>query len=174
LLSCRVFYQQMSDLRFRPRFQLYFKSEKEEIIGHIKDALFNDNPAAFHGKVKHNHFTIRINPNKKHYWSPVLDISFEKTEKGQTQMRCLLAPEPTVWTLFMFAYTITIFAAFLGLMIGGSQMQLKTDAWGFYLATAASFLSIVLFFIAQYGKKLATEEMKSMQGFIYKLKDKIA
>lgn len=163
----------MSDLKFRPRFQLFFKSEEAALIHQIKDNLLHQNPEAFLGKVKHSHFTIWINPSKKHFWSPVLDISFEKMEDNQTQMRCLLAPTPTVWTLFMFCYFITIFSAFIGLMIGSSQMMLGHDTWGFYLAGMAAILSVSFFLIAQYGKKLAAEEMQLLKAFINKVKEQV-
>ncbi|MFD1553538.1 hypothetical protein DNU06_07635 [Putridiphycobacter roseus] len=164
----------MSDLKFRPRFQLFFKSEEQEIIQQIKEALRHDNPEEFQGKVRHGHFTIWIHPEKKHFWSPVLDISFEKMEDKQTQMRCLLAPTPTVWTMFMFGYFITIFSTFIGLMIGSSQWYIGAETmWGLYLAAIAALLSIAFFMIAQSGKKLATEEMKNLKDFIFKVKEKI-
>ncbi|MAC95565.1 MAG: hypothetical protein CMC96_08685 [Flavobacteriales bacterium] len=158
----------MSDLRFRPRFQLFLNEDENAIIDRIKKALTENNPEALKGKLKHKHLLIRVNPTKKHFWSPTLDISFEKMEDGQTQMRCLLAPEATVWTMFMFAYTIAAFGAFIGLMIGSSQMQLEHNPWGFWLATACTVLGLLLFFIAQFGKKLAKDEMVSMKEFIVK------
>lgn len=159
----------MSDLRFRPRFQLLLNESEDALIASIKKALHDHNSEGFWGKLKHKHMIIRVNPSKKHFWSPTLDISFEKMEDGKTQMRCLLAPEATVWTMFMFAYTIAAFGAFIGLMIGSSQMQLEHNPWGFWLAAASTALGLLLFFIAQFGKKLAADEMVSMKEFIVKV-----
>ncbi|WP_027418192.1 hypothetical protein [Crocinitomix catalasitica] len=161
----------MSDLSFRPRFQLLFEQNEAEIIAAIKTALNEDNPDAFHGKVKHSHFTIFINPTKQHFWSPVLDISFDPEFEGTTEMRCLLAPSPTVWTLFMFGYSLTLFGVLIGLMFGASQMQLDLNPWGFYIAVVCGFLAVAFFLMAQYGKKLAHEEMKSLKGFVMRVRE---
>jgi hypothetical protein len=163
----------MSDISFRPRFQFLFESKEPEIIQQVEHALKNDNPEAFHAKIKQGHFTIFINPAKKHYWSPILDLTFETTEEGQTQMRCLLAPSPSVWTLFMFCYSITIFGIFLGVMVGSAQQFLGGTAWGFYVAAVSGFLCLIFFLIAQYGKKLAAKEMKSLKAFVSAVKEKL-
>jgi ABC-type glycerol-3-phosphate transport system permease component len=70
--------------------------------------------------------------------------------------------------MFMFAYTIATFGAFIGLMIASSQMQLEHNPWGFWLAATCTALGLLLFLIAQFGKKLAKEEMVSMKAFIVK------
>lgn len=112
------------------------------------------------------HLLLKIHPSKKHFWSPQLDISLEEIENQKTIVRCLVAPEAGVWTMFMFIYTITGFAAFIGLMLGMSQWSLERDLWGFYVALGSLVLGIVFYFIAQFGKKLADEEMRSLKKII--------
>ncbi|MEQ8907624.1 MAG: hypothetical protein RIC95_00395 [Vicingaceae bacterium] len=162
----------MSDLKFRPRFQFEVGCDKKAFAERIKVQLRLNNPHGFLGKTRHDHFLIRVNPEKKHFWSPTLDITWEINENNKVQVRCLVAPEAAVWTMFMFLYVVAGFGAIIGLMIGSSQLTLETEPWGFWLAAGSMLLGIILFFVAQFGKDLAKEEMKELKAFIMNVCDK--
>ena len=78
----------------------------------------------------------------------------------------MVAPEASVWTMFMFFYVVAGFGALIGLMVGSSQLTLDSNPWGFWLAAGSLLLGILLFFVAQFGKSLAKEEMRELKKFI--------
>ena len=156
----------MSDLKFRPRFRIETELEEKAVAELVREKLRTNNPEGFESTVVQGHLILKINRSKKHFWSPQMDVSLNPIEEGKgTLIRCLLAPEPAVWTMFMFFYAVAGFGAFVGLMIAMSQWTLERDIWGIYLFLISTFLGVVLFFIAQFGKKISTDEMKALKEF---------
>lgn len=157
----------MSEIKFRPRFYIETSLDQKEASELIKKKLLQNNPNAFESSIIEGHLILKINVNNRHFWSPQMDISLNEieNEKG-TLIRCLLAPAPAIWTMFMFFYTAVGFGAFIGIMIGLSQWTLEKEMWGIKLTFLSTVLGLILFFISQFGKKMAAEEMKILKNFI--------
>lgn len=161
----------MSDLDFRPRFRIRTSLSVEEAEELLLENLRRRNPEDFRSAIVKGHMVLSIAPEKKHFWSPQMDISIAPIEEGDagypdTLIRCLTAPAPAVWTMFMFFYGFAGFAALVGLMIASSQYTLGYDLWGLWIAGGGLLLGAVLFAVAQTGKGLAKEEMRSMKRFV--------
>lgn len=155
----------MSELKLRPRFRLEVKNHEKEVVEIVKNKLKYNNPHRFESTIVEGHLILRINKEKRHFWSPQMDISVQANEHGGTLIRCLLAPEAAVWTMFMFFYAATGFMAFVGLMMGMSQWTLDRDMWGFYLFFAGIGLGLVVYAIAQFGKGISRSDMKLLKAF---------
>jgi hypothetical protein len=157
----------MSDLEFRPRFRIESQRQPEEVHDLIREKLVRDNPMGFQSMSVKGHLIIRVNDSLKHFWSPQLDISISKSpDHDGTLLRCLLAPSPGIWTMFMFLYALAGFWALVGSTIAMSQYTLKKDLWGLWVFGISSVLGIALFFIAQIGKGMAKQEMIDLKNFI--------
>ena len=161
----------MSELDFRPRFRIYLTLATEEAEEALLARLRKNNPDNFQSAIVKGHMVLSKDPEKKHFWSPQMDISIAPTEEGDegypaTIVRCLTAPAPAVWTLFMFIYGFAGFALLVGLMIASSQYTLGYDLWGLWIAGGGALMGLVLFAIAQTGKGLAKDEMRSMKRFV--------
>lgn len=160
----------MSDLTFRPRFRIETSLSCEETEALIDSKLKSDNPEGFGSSHIKGHIILSIHPSKKHFWSPQMDISVRKDdEEDHTVIRCLLAPAPVVWTMFMFFYALTGFGALVGLMIASSQYSLDKDMWGLWVAVGSMVLGVVLFLVAQGGQKLSKDEMYRLRHFVMDL-----
>lgn len=95
-----------------------------------------------------------------------MDISVKPDEDSEdTIIRCLLAPAPVVWTMFMFFYALAGFGALVGFMIASSQYSLDKEMWGLWLGLGSIVFGLALFLIAQTGKKLARNEMNQLKYF---------
>jgi hypothetical protein len=157
----------MSDLKFRPRFRIETSLNVREAEARLLAKLRTANHEGFESAIVQGHMILSIAREKRHFWSPQLDISIAPHEEGaNTIIRCLLAPAPTAWTMFMFFYALAGFAALVGLMIGASQYTLNKTAWGFGVAAGSVFLGLALFFIAQIGKSVSKEEMQLLKAFV--------
>ena len=158
----------MSDLKFRPRFKIETQLTPEQAQEKIK-VLFRTQHNFETAHVK-SHFIIKMPEQIRHYWSPQMDVSVYYDDYSETtQVRCLLAPAPAVWTMFMFIYSFAGFGVLFGLLIGSSQYNLDKDPWGFWMALGAFIVAVVLFGIAQFGKNISKEEMHNMKKFIYQI-----
>ncbi|MEQ9064451.1 MAG: hypothetical protein RIE58_09760 [Vicingaceae bacterium] len=156
----------MSEFKLRPRFHLEVYNPENEVEDIVRNKLKYDNPNKFESTIIKGHLILRINKNKRHFWSPQMDISLREMEEGGTQIRCLLAPEPAVWTMFMFIYSATGFGSFIGLMIAMSQWTLEREMWGIYVSLISAILGLIAFFAAQAGKKIAHDEMSRLKTFV--------
>jgi len=139
----------------------------KEVEALIDSKLKSENPEGFGSSHIKGHIILSIHPSKSHFWSPQMDISIrEDDEEHHTVIRCLLAPAPVVWTMFMFLYALTGFGALVGFMIASSQYSLDKEMWGLWLAVGSIILGVALFLVAQGGKKLSQEEMYRLRHFI--------
>lgn len=155
----------MTELNLRPRFKIVVNNPEKEVVEIVKNKLKYNNPHNFESTIVEGHLILRINKAKRHFWSPQMDISVQPNEEGGTVIRCLLAPEASVWTMFMFFYAATGFMAFIGLMMGMSQWTLQRDMWGFYLFFAGLALLLVIYAIAQFGKGISRSDMNILRAF---------
>ena len=153
-------------LVFRPRFKFSTDLSQEEVLKRVIEYADSDESERVHIKMVHNHLTLDIPTENKHYYSPQLDLNLEKKEEGGTLVRCLIAPAPNIWTLFIFGYGILGFAAVIGLMLGLSQWQLDRTMWGFWIVGTSLGLGGLLHLGILEGQRLARDEMRLLKHFL--------
>jgi len=157
----------MSDLKFRPRFKIYTSLSVEEAQDVIMNKLRTSNPLGYKSAIVKDHLVLQVNARDRHFWSPQLDVSVAKDlDSDLTLVRCLLAPAPVIWTMFMFFYALAGFAALVGSTLAMSQWSLKKDQWGWWIVGISVLLGFSLFFIAQIGKGIAKDDMRKMKEYI--------
>ena len=158
----------MSELKFRPRFKIETLLTPEQAEERIT-ARFRGLHEFVTSHVK-GHYIVQMPEQARQYWSPQMDVSVYYDDYTETtQIRCLLAPAPAVWTMFMFLYSFAGFGIMFGLIIGSSQYTLDKNPWGFWMALGSFAVMAILFGIAQFGKSITKEEMRSMRNFIYEI-----
>lgn len=154
------------DLSFRPRFKFTSNLRKTEIVDRVVSNLKTSNPLRIKASVIDYHIVLKMPDDKKHLWSPQMDVNLEcEQNEQQTIVRCYINPAPNIWTLFMFLYALFGFIAVIGLMLGLSQVTLNQTPYMFYLVLGAAIGSIVLYLMAQQGKFMARDEMIQLKLF---------
>jgi len=153
----------MSSFRIRPRFRQQVKASFEEIQNHMKESLEADkNP--YSAIYLPNQITLKIVPEKRHFWSPQLNITLEEKDEG-TLIRGLYGPNPSIWAMFFFAYSaLGVIILFAGMVVL-SQYSLGMDAPLWWVIPFCSALAIIVYFIAQTGQKIGAQEMFELHHF---------
>jgi len=151
---------------FRPRFKCLSDHSTQYIVDAINHGLEKKNSAGFVGSVLLNHVHLKFPVDRRHFWSPHLDISLEEIEEGKTMIRFLLGPSPGVWTLFVFFYSIFGIGAIGGLMVWLSQLTLQSGNWGLWLMIVSSVLLVIMHLVSGQGKRLAREEMIEIRDHV--------
>mgnify|MGYP003637419412 CR=1 FL=1 len=154
----------MSSIEVRPRFHFELKLSEDEAKDRIRKLLKFNNALGFKGQLKNDYLLLKCH-TKKHFWTPQMEVRVEK-EDDVTLVKCLITPEPSIWTFFMFSYVVSGFGLVIGLMIGSSQITLEKDVWGFWLAGISLIVGLLFYFIALTGKRLAYDERKAFFDFI--------
>lgn len=153
-------------LEFRPRFKFEISLSQEEITHRLQQKLETDNPDGLRVSKVSYHIILRPNPDKRHFWSPQLDINMEHLDENHTLVRCLIGPMPTVWTMYVFLYGGLGLGALVALMAGFSQWALNHNPWAFWVLPFCILGLTLMILFAQFGQRLARDEMRMLKQFL--------
>jgi len=94
-----------------------------------------------------------------------LQISFEDTEEG-TLMRGLYGPRASVWTMFVFFYSLIGFAIIVVSIVGMSFLSLKKPATILWAIPILILVFLSLYLVSYSGKKMGYDQMVILHCFI--------
>ncbi len=151
---------------FRPRVRLTVAYPADEAIRVLEDRLDeSDLPLAGMVSRRLLHAEIRIDRDRRHFWSPCMDISLEEKE-GECVLRGRVGPHPSLWSFFAFVYITAFSAAGFGAIFGLSQWSLGIYPWALWVAPVALAVCLGMFLVSRAGQKLAAGEMEMMESFL--------
>ncbi|WP_417610417.1 hypothetical protein [Owenweeksia hongkongensis] len=157
----------MNETALRPRYKFSSQLSTDEIRERLKTALKDDNLNIFslqYRSVSH-HLIISFPAVHRHFWSPTLDVNLEKGAEEKITIHLLIGPEASIWTMFMFIYTIAGLAVLTGIVLGYSQFSLGKGTFLLWLIPIGSAVFLVFYFAAIAGKGKAQEQMKQLMYF---------
>lgn len=150
--------------RIRPRIRVETEYTPDQL-----SALFRENlkqsASSIEGTVMSNFINIEPLKANQHFWSPQLAITIEKTEKG-CLLRGLYGPKPSVWTMFVFFYSVIGFAALIVTMIGLSYWSLGKETTILWLVPVLILLFLSLYLVAYLGQKFGQKQMIYLHHFM--------
>ncbi|MGM0588568.1 MAG: hypothetical protein ACQETE_09160 [Bacteroidota bacterium] len=149
--------------RIRPRIQFEYPDSPSAFSATVKKSLQQQNK--IDGDVLSSFITIYPVEEDQHYWSPQLTLTIEETEHGSL-IRGLYGPQPSVWTLFIFFYSVIGFAALMVSMIGLSFVSLGKDASILWLVPVLILLFCSLYLVAYLGQKFGHKQMIYLHHFM--------
>ena len=153
----------MINFRVRPRISCVTSMSKDEILTRFNDFLIHtDKP--IRGKKLRHHIELRVKPEEQHYWSPVLNITFDKADNG-TIVRGRFGPEPKVWTLFMFFYFLALAICFFSGMYALVQLKINHTPWSFWVLGGGLTLLALIYVAAQIGQQKGHEQTEWLMTF---------
>lgn len=150
--------------RVRPRIRLVSELSSSEITDRIRIKL-NEGVCPCIGQVTANFATIYPPPEEQHYWSPQLTITLEENENS-TLIRGLYGPKPSVWTMFVFFYSIIGFATIIVSMIGLSYWTLNLPADILWAVPGLILLFFSLYLVAYFGQKFGHRQLSRIHRFL--------
>ncbi len=157
----------MSSVHIRPRFQMRAAGSAAEVLARIRQALEQPG-AAVRGTVSAHHALLRIPDPHSHFWSPRLTVEVLEIAPQQSELRCLFAPAPAVWTLFVAIYAAVGFGGLVALIWGLSACSLGMDAGVLWLVPVALLLGLTAWLTAAFGQRLGRDQMVVLREFLEK------
>jgi hypothetical protein len=160
----------MSELEFRPRFRFRTSLTPDVIKQRIQDRVREDNPVGLRLGGTGHHLSLQFPHDAQHSWTPQMDVDLELEQlpgrDALTIVRCQIGPMPLVWMLFVGGYIFLSVIALLGISIGTSQQVVGSFAWGWWAALPTPILALVLWLLAQEGKRRSKDEMRTLKNFV--------
>jgi hypothetical protein len=147
----------------RPRFKIQTEVSVDDVLTKIGDALKADNPKCI-GKVNHNFITLNIPIVEQHYWSPQLALTVD-TEDDKTTIRGVYSPRPTVWTMFVFFYSIIGLAIMVLGTLGLSYLMLDKPADVFWWVLVLIVVFLSLYMVSYFGQRMGHSQMETLHHF---------
>lgn len=154
-------------LRSRPRFKVYTKASKEELIALIQKHLKIAH-TTIGGYANREFAMVRLRKEKEKYWAPQLQIRWEEDEDHPDQIivRGIIGPRPNIWTMFMFFYG---FAGALIITLGTyalSEYIVKGESHWIWVVPIGILIAIATYLAAKIGQKLAKEHLEVLHQFV--------
>jgi hypothetical protein len=123
------------------------------------------------GQVNEEYGTLYLPYKEQHYWSPRLNLTFEK-EESFTIIKGLYGPRPSVWTMFVFFYFVIALALVFVIIIGFSNISLGLSGAILWLIPILLIVFLSLWIVAYLGQKMGHDQMIILQQFFEKALDK--
>ncbi len=150
----------------RPRFEIETTHSVEQLAQKIKSDL-NKESSPIKGRIQEGYATLYLPHEEQHYWSPQLRLSLEKTENGSL-LRGLYGPRPSVWTMFVFFYSLIAFAIMVISIIGLSNITLDKSGAILWLVPVLILVFLSLYFVSYSGQKMGQDQMVTLHDFVEK------
>lgn len=155
----------MTSFRIRPRFRFTTPSSPEQIKEEMEEKLKTTHES-FTFKSVQGHFIVRIKETEKHYWSPHLHIVFEKLPEGNTLIRGLYGPNPSIWTLFVLLYGAVLLSILFTGIYEGSQYSLGIITSFSWTIPILLGVGLLMYLVSQFGQKLGAEQTFALHHFL--------
>lgn len=158
---------QIKKIRSRPRFKVYTKASKAQLIAVIKKHL-DERKKEVGGYANQEFAMVRLRQDKQKYWAPQLQIRWEKDEDDATTtvVRGIIGPRPNVWTFFMFCYGLS----------GALLLTLGTFAVSEYYVTGSSYwiwsipfavlLALSTYIATKIGQYISKAHLEVIESFV--------
>jgi len=150
-------------IKYRKQYDL---GEKPEVFIERFRTFLEQTSLPINGKVVHQNVFLQIDQTEKHYWSPEMTITIEN-ENDKANVREVLGPNPSVFTLTMFLIFFAGTLFLFSLMFLLSQITLNMDT---SLTWAIIGLCFILFFIISLfmfiGRIKAKPQMVMLREFV--------
>ena len=152
--------------KIRPRIKLISKLSTEEVENKIANYLESSENLC-KGWVRDGHAIICAEGKESHLWTPQLNLQIDDVETG-TELRGVIGPGPSVWTGFIFAFSILGFLTFVVLMWGLINMSLGNDSSVLWLVPVLLLLIGGIYGMARFGQSLSKKQVLQLNDFVYK------
>lgn len=149
--------------RVRPRFKIQVPYTPQQIVDKLKAGLEQEKASCM-GRVYATSARLFLPYEDRHYWSPQLSLNFEEEPNG-TLIRGLYGPRATVWTMFVFFYSLIGLGILILGMIGLSYISLGKPGTILWWIPALAAVFLTLYLVAYFGQKLGRKQMITLHRF---------
>lgn len=160
----------MAEFEMRPRFAVDVACDAETLVGALRERIELADPP-LEGHFDPAHCLLRVPAERRYFWSPELDLTFEPLEEAGAprpgvRVRCLFAPSPPVWTGFVFVYAVLGLVGLAGGVLGLAQLASGATPWGLAVPPAALALFGFVYGATFIGQGLAATQMYEMRSYL--------
>ncbi len=151
-----------TSVAIRPKFVIESGQSHQEIADGFNQVLKQTDPPC-RGLVHDQYVTLHPRSEDLHYWSPQLSLYMEEEEDGVTVIHGRFGPQPGVWTMFIFFYSIIGAAALIVTVIGFANLSIDLSGAILWLLPVLIVMFLSLYLVAFLGQKKGHDQMVALQ-----------
>lgn len=152
----------METPHLRPVFSKELAAEPDVVMGRVRSRLSEPKRKEW-GMVGGRSMDLYVQPAEEHFWSPHLTVQVEEAEAG-SRLHGRFAPKPSVWTLFVFLYSVAAFGGMLGGAYGFAQWAMEVRPWALWSVPVAVLAVGGLYWASSVGQRLGAAQMAELRG----------
>ena len=146
----------------RPTFSIELAVPRDEAIDAIRERFAETPEMAGRWRGKGNWAELHLPQSEHRIWSPYLSIRVD--ERGEaSSIFGRFAPEPEVWTFFMFLYFLVAFITLFGSTLGYVQWASDEPAWGLWALWIGLPSLLAIHVASAVGARLGQDQMRRLR-----------
>ena len=149
----------------RPRFRLEVERDADELLACLRERLKTTERHVV-GAVFRRHVVLSPPSAERHLWSPQLNLSISEEGNSRASIQGRFAPQPNVWTGFMFIYGVLFMGGLGGSMYGLAELSLGRTPWTMLAVPLAIAAFLFIYGAAFIGQGLGSSEMYELRRFL--------
>lgn len=160
---------QEDPLEIRPRFKLFVTDQlPEHLLEIIKEHSKKDDTVRL-VKTYSTHLDIHMPKEEETFWSPVLQLNFDKPEEGSgTLLRCLIGPQQSHWLMFVFIYGVLSVIGFFSGVYGLTRyLQFNEFTPWLYSLPISVCIIIAIYVMVKMAQKAKHQQIVHLVRFLY-------
>lgn len=157
-------------LEIRPRFKLLIKNQEipKDLLEEIKENSKIDETVRV-VKTYSTHLDIHVPKSEETFWSPVLQLNFDKPDEGHgILLRCLIGPQQSHWLMFVFIYGILSVIGFFSGVYGLTRyIQFDEFTPWLYSLPVSIIIITAIYIMVKVAQKSKHQEIVHLVRFLY-------
>ena len=148
----------------RPTFEIDFPIDPETAISRLC-LLLNDDDYPVTGRVAGTHLMLVIPPDRRHFWSPWLNIEVHpqsESNADEAKIHGRFSPNPSVWTGFMLGYISLLTLIFFASMFGVAQWMMDGTPTALKLIPVFVVIGGIMYWASLMGQRIANAQMHEL------------
>jgi hypothetical protein len=146
----------------RPRFEVRVLGSSQETLGRLRRHLERADFGC-RGWVAPPYAELEVQAATKHFWSPRLAI-YATDEGGKCSLYCRFQPEPSVWTMYMAGWGISIVSGACGIAwLCAQLMMTRSLTMPLVALGVVGVVACTLYASALLGQRLGTDQMVELR-----------
>ena len=156
-------------LEIRPRFKLLVSHTiPVDLLEIIKEKGKEDDTVRI-VKTYGTHLDIHVPKTEESFWSPVLQLNFDKPDEGSgTLLRCLIGPQQSHWLMFVFIYGILSVIGFFSGVYGLTRyVQFNEFTPWLYSLPLSVVIILAIYIMVKLAQKSKHQQIVHLVRFLY-------
>ncbi|MGY6562666.1 MAG: hypothetical protein ACXITV_11220 [Luteibaculaceae bacterium] len=152
--------------KLRNRFKIQSPFSAQEIHERVKEHIVSQKLLFLqYKKITENHRALCFGKQYRNLFTPQVDLVLEPKEK-ETEIRCLIGPEPTIWTFFAFIYGMLAVILLFSAMHWSAYYSMGKSANSYLISLLSGILIVATYLVVLYTKSKQQRQMDFLKKVV--------